>query len=840
MEQIHISQHHSVFSKPVSKTTVLELNPPDDYSFYLAQQRIAYSVAEPYLTSGTPDESNNWLIHVSVVPQHFDQLIRPLLAFLKPLGVYFAIPVDIEKHNSILDGTAGFALTCKVIAIITNAPEKAKFIVKQLCELTIGIIGPAMPCAYHLTPVIAVSYGRPIEQNCQNIAKEAIFYGSVTADKIKQNIRSNKLQWPFGDIRTLKPLKQPRLLNRQYIPIETFKKAPKGNVFKALKINRVFDMQSCVIKQGRQYQSFDNAGRDAKDRLRRQVEIHRHFETKGILPKAIAYFELQGDAFFAMEYKESVSLTEKAAQLSEGRTWRTMPSGRKREIICYLLQVVDILCIFHQEGFVHRDVTPANFIVTETGRVFAIDVELCYHIGTGTPNPPFTLGTPGHMSPAQESGEAPFFQDDIYSLGALLISVLTGILPNKLNQRNLDRLTRNLSYFIDSPSVVTMTVACLNADVSLRSSLREIKNKLELYDTVLLTTSELSFDPIPDSFDPATVIKDGIQTLAHFAFKNQTRIAGDLLSANHIPLSELIDTDWHRLQHNGIAAVGLLTLFTRFCPPAERAAMISAINNWLENTPSIQLSSLDLQIFAAELSLAEIDTQLLSAFMNKAKRLPDDFIGGTPAGLSGGLAGRGLKLLYLADQQSAEPDLRQLLEIVKTISTLQQQDGSWTTDPSKFHKKSYAITGFSHGVTGITYFLLSYYAKFPSHDLKMRITSALNWLSGHRKPDRGRLTWPVSTENNTVDPWLEHGFTGVALTFIKAFEVLGDIHYQQIAAEVLGYHPVQLTSNYCAFGNGLSGLGEVYLEAFRVFADDEWYVRAAAVRDVLLNSCYRG
>jgi len=69
--------------------------------------------------------------------------------------------------------------------------------------------------------------------------------------------------------------------------------------------------------------------------------------------------------------------------------------------------------------------------------------------------------------------------------------------------------------------------------------------------------------------------------------------------------------------------------------------------------------------------------------------------------------------------------------------------------------------------------------------------------------------------------------------------VLGNQQYKQIASEVLVSHPMHITSNYCSFGNGLAGLGEVYLEAFRVFADDEWYCRARAIQGILLNSCYR-
>jgi len=350
MEQNKVSHQNNIF--PHRNTEGDHVVPmwKSGYSHFLIQQGFSFVFAEPYLFVGPAIETDSWLIHITVVRQQFKQLIRPLLDFLKSLQVSFYIPVNAEQHSSILDGRRGFNLTAKVVTICAQTPDDAKFIAQHLLILTQSIIGPAIPYAYHLTCVIAVTYGTLFAHNVNDDLKSWIIYGSATANELKQTISLNNLQWPFTDIRPLSLFKQPRLINRQYIPIETFKKDPKGNVFKALKINRLFDMQWCVIKQGRQYQSFDNCGRDAKDRLAWQLSVHKQFETKNILPKALAYFELYGDAFFAMEYKESVSLTEKAVYLSEGHVWRTMPSERKRELLQYLIQVARILTQFHDDG----------------------------------------------------------------------------------------------------------------------------------------------------------------------------------------------------------------------------------------------------------------------------------------------------------------------------------------------------------------------------------------------------------------------------------------------------------------------------------------------------------
>ncbi|NVM66872.1 serine/threonine protein kinase [Mucilaginibacter sp. SG538B] len=812
MAQASIKDSGSVEATPQTAINSFRKEEPG-YAFYLREQGISFSHIAPYLISGSPDGIESWLIHISLVRQQFDSYIKPILNLLQLEQLPFAIPADAEQHNNILVGASGFQLTGKVISIYVSPEKDLRRLFNKLTDLTRDLFGPAMPCAYHLTGVIAISYGPLLGNSNTGQVKKTIFYGSAIADSLIALMKTNRQTWPFQDTSPIKPYKESRLLNRQYIPIETFKKEPKGNVIKALKLNSIYNMQWCVLKQGRRHQSFDNSGRDAKDRLKWQYRIHQQLADLGILPKPIAYFELHGDGFFAMEYKESVSLIERAAQLSEGKTWRTMSRENKRTVIGYLLQIVRIIGIFHQEGFVHRDVTAANFIVPDEGQVFAIDIELCYDLRNAAPEPPFTLGTPGYMSPEQAAGKAPSKTDDIYSLGALLMSVLSGVLPNKLNHSDKELLAINLAWFIESSSVVSMIVSCLNRDPGSRPALNDICQVLELYEIVLLTNDDIGNDQFPSISPgtPANVLIEGLKTLC-----------------------SLMPTF-------GLAELTILVLFKRYTQSQILDDVLAeSINTLLNSTGFIELPELDLHLLAAEISGME---------SHSAKRAPDFMCRNFPgsyntepafsASISNGLSGKGLKLLYLIDCPALVHDPRLLAGIVQQISTMQQTDGSWTTNPVAPNGKGYRVTGFSHGVAGITYFLLCYYAKYGPEELGIRINAALTWLKNERRSENGVRTWSVSADNKAIDPWLEHGFSGVALTFIKAYEILGVPEYKQIATEVLAVHPIQITSNYSSFGNGLAGLGEIYLEAFRVFGEEAWHLRASAVQGALLNSCFR-
>jgi hypothetical protein len=73
------------------------------------------------------------------------------------------------------------------------------------------------------------------------------------------------------------------------------------------------------------------------------------------------------------------------------------------------------------------------------------------------------------------------------------------------------------------------------------------------------------------------------------------------------------------------------------------------------------------------------------------------------------------------------------------------------------------------------------------------------------------------------------GFSGIAWVFIKAFEYLKDGGYKEAAVSALLSHPHYIESNYLCQSTGLAGLGEIYLDAYRVFKDTQWLDRATHI-----------
>ena len=84
----------------------------------------------------------------------------------------------------------------------------------------------------------------------------------------------------------------------------------------------------------------------------------------------------------------------------------------------------------HQNGFVHRDVKPANILLGDDGRTLVMDFGLACLAGFSMSTSPDTfLGTPDYIAPEQVVGQPVEARSDIYSLAAVIFEAVTGAKP---------------------------------------------------------------------------------------------------------------------------------------------------------------------------------------------------------------------------------------------------------------------------------------------------------------------------------------------------------------------------------------------------------------------------
>ncbi|RME26573.1 MAG: serine/threonine protein kinase, partial [Deltaproteobacteria bacterium] len=117
-------------------------------------------------------------------------------------------------------------------------------------------------------------------------------------------------------------------------------------------------------------------------------------------------------------------------------SWRDIPPAeRYRRAEHVLAQVAGALAYIHDQGLVHRDVTPGNIMLLADGSVRLMDFGVVKEPGAELTRAGEVVGTVAYIAPEQITGGVVDARTDLYALGAVLYLMLTGRRP--FNARNL-------------------------------------------------------------------------------------------------------------------------------------------------------------------------------------------------------------------------------------------------------------------------------------------------------------------------------------------------------------------------------------------------------------------
>ena len=199
-----------------------------------------------------------------------------------------------------------------------------------------------------------------------------------------------------------------------------------GKVFKLKDKSLERDCALKVLNIDKLNESSNEECKNKKDRFIKEAKGYAKCHHSNI----VKIFDIGGEdtfPYFIMEYINGESLKSVIAE--KGKL-------NLKDVFKISNEVLSALQCIHQNGLVHRDITPANIMIEEkNGRSIIIDFGIAKDLrSNSTIKSDIAFGTLGYMAPEQFNDFSKVTRKaDIYSFGVVVYEMLTGEVPFNFN-----------------------------------------------------------------------------------------------------------------------------------------------------------------------------------------------------------------------------------------------------------------------------------------------------------------------------------------------------------------------------------------------------------------------
>lgn len=259
------------------------------------------------------------------------------------------------------------------------------------------------------------------------------------------------------------------LLDGRYLITKTLGRGGMGAVYQAL--DRRLDNILVAIKEMSTGALGPGKLQDAIVAFKREAKILINLRHPA-LPRVIDFFS-EGDErwYLVMDYIEGETLEEVASRRGQ------IPEA---EVLNWTKQLCDVLEYLHSHHppIIFRDLKPSNIMLTTDGDIKLIDFGIARHFKPGLTSDTSVYGSAGYSAPEQYGQSQTDARADIYSLGATMHYLLTGVDPGKSPFKFTPpkELVATISYELNSA-----IVKAVSFDIEQRpGSAKEMKNLLPL------------------------------------------------------------------------------------------------------------------------------------------------------------------------------------------------------------------------------------------------------------------------------------------------------------------------------------------------------------------------
>lgn len=814
-----------------------------NYAELLEKHSLKYQDLGIYYGIGEIKKVQGWILHLSSIWTETNDLLETIVLLLKQYAIPFKVVKDHRTVDRITNGGFGYNKLGKVMCIYPPTDEIGLKLAKELLDVTKGFSGCDIPTDFHLGGIVYTRYGsfnpKLVWGQNGNVDR---YIQDVTGQFIKDEYHTpcrlpKGVEWPFGELTEPKIELPTTFLKDSYKVFKTIKNDAKGRVMKSIRL-KGFMFQWIVIKEAKHGVFSDANGRDNLDRLHWQTILQQDLKGKIPVPEVYDFFEEKGNTYLVMQYIQGKSLNQAVSDIYKWSPWFEFKFSKKKRLLDLLIKVVNVVDKLHGYGYVHRDLNGSNFILTNKDQLVAIDLELAFSLTENKPDPPYTLGTPGFMSPEQMELDHPDINQDIYSLGALMIMYFTNLTPGRFEHYQ-DRLTDDLYFFIRNEEVTQLIASCLSRDPAKRPDITTIRSGLTRFRENLahphspVSDSHVSVEFMTNSVINAMALPTMLGSIGIWqssAFEENGKLANEQGTTIYSPgFYSGVSGVMYVLAKARLAGYSVSVIREIFDNSLQflQTDFLSNLSNLL---PSLYHGSSGIALTLAKGIEAGLIDEGYKATIENALNSPVHALN-----VAHGVAGQGLAVLNCVKVLSEESKNQLLGRYIEVLLENQQKDGSWLT-LVQGSKQSIRYTGFSYGVAGITYFLLRYIDHYQDEHVLSATLKALQWLKNRSKKRKNGTYWFMSDRDRKHDRSMSNGTAGIATTFIKAYHTLGDLGYKKISEDALYYNPKNTLHPNFTWANGLAGLSEVYLSAAEILENDEWRERANFIKDLFFHT----
>ena len=176
------------------------------------------------------------------------------------------------------------------------------------------------------------------------------------------------------------------------------------------------------------------------ERFRDEVRLARRVSSP-LVARTHDLAQHEGRWFVTMQYVEGETLAAKLRRDGRLSLALALPIAR---------DVCDGLSSVHAAGVVHRDLKPGNVLISSTGRAVLTDFGIALSADSASSHTDGS-GTPTYVAPEQLAGRSVDARTDVFSLGALLFTIVTGQRPFPVHRTGAEAAPDPRGLAVDLP-----------------------------------------------------------------------------------------------------------------------------------------------------------------------------------------------------------------------------------------------------------------------------------------------------------------------------------------------------------------------------------------------------